>query len=416
MKEKPCKLCRCFDFLNLQPFPFWLLLIALMGLGGCDSLFTKPPPEGDDFETPFEGLSFDLNRTFALGDEAFEKVFTVEEGLGPIFNNTGCESCHPADGRGTPEQAFFRFSIGEDLAINMGGAQHQDRSIPGVPLEVLPDGVDKSRRLPPPVFGLGFIETVPVETILSYADEADTDGDGISGRPNWVTAPDYVPSTEVGGGPGRQLGRFGRKAQVSSLIQQVSEAYHQDIGITSDFIPVENSHPQAGGFAVGDTVPDPEIPASTVLEAVVYVRLLSPPKRGEITSQVKEGERIFEEIGCAACHVPTMQTSSHSIEPLNQVNAHIYSDLLLHDMGDELADYRSDGSATGTEWRTAPLWGTRLAADFTGGTPFFLHDGRATTLREAIRPHGGEAQQSKEAFFKLSEADQQALIAFLESL
>lgn len=412
MKEKSRKFAAC----KLGQFPFWLLLIALMALSGCDSLFTKPPPEGDDFETPFDGLSFDLNKTFVLGDEAFEKVFTVEEGLGPIFNNTGCESCHPADGRGTPEQAFFRFSIGEELAINMGGAQHQDRSIPGVPLEVLPDGVDKSRRLPPPVFGMGLIEAIPVETILSYADEADADGDGISGRPNWVTAPDYVPPTEVGGGPGQQLGRFGRKAQVSSLIQQVSEAYHQDIGITSDFIPVENSHPQAGGFAVGDTVPDPEIPASTVLEAVVYVRLLSPPKRGEITSEVKEGERIFEEIGCAACHVPTMQTSSHSIEPLNQVNAHIYSDLLLHDMGDELADYRSDGSATGTEWRTAPLWGTRLAADFTGGTPFFLHDGRATTLREAIRPHGGEAQQSKEAFFKLSEADQQALIAFLESL
>ena len=421
MKEKTrkfaaCKLCRCFDFLNLWRFPFWLLLIALMGLGGCDTLFTKPPPKGDDFETPFDGLSFDLNRTFVLGDEAFEKVFTVEEGLGPIFNNTGCESCHPADGRGTPEQAFFRFSIGDDLAINIGGAQHQDRSIPGVPLEVVPDGVDKSRRLPPPVFGMGLIEAIPVETILSYADEADVDGDGISGRPNWVTAPDYVPPTEVGGGPGLQLGRFGRKAQASSLIQQVSEAYQQDIGITNDFIPVENSHPQAGGFAVGDTVPDPEIPASTVLEAVVYVRLLSPPQRGEITSEVKEGEKIFKEIGCAACHVPTMRTGPHSVDPLDRVEAHIYSDFLLHDMGDELADNRPDGSATGTEWRTAPLWGTRLTADFTGGTPFFLHDGRATTLREAIRPHGGEAQKSKEAFFKLSEADQQALIAFLESL
>ena len=421
MKEKArkfagFKLYRCFDFLNLRRFPFWLLLIALMGLGGCDNLFTRPPPEGDDFVTPFDGLPFDLNRTFVLGDEAFEKVFTVEEGLGPIFNNTGCESCHPADGRGTPAQAFFRFSIGEDLAINMGGAQHQDRSIPGVPLEVIPDGVDKSRRLPPPVFGMGLIEAIPVETILSYADEADADGDGISGRPNWVTAPDYVPSTEVGGGPGQQLGRFSRKAQVSSLIQQVSEAYHQDIGITSDFIPVENFHPQAGGFAVGDTVPDPEIPASTVLEAVVYVRLLSPPKRGEITSEVKEGEEIFEEIGCAACHVPTMRAAPHSIDSLNRVDAHIYSDLLLHDMGGELADNRPDGSATGVEWRTAPLWGTRLVADFTGGTPFFLHDGRATTLREAIRPHGGEAQQSKEAFFKLSEADQQVLIAFLESL
>ena len=424
MKEKARKSTKCRlrrdlqhrNCLHLWRFSFWMFLIVLLNVAGCDNLLTKPPPEGDDFETPFDELSFDLNRTFALGDEAFEKVFTVEEGLGPIFNNTGCESCHPADGRGTPNQAFFRFSIGNDLAIDIGGAQHQDRSIPGVPLEVLPEGVDKSRRLPPPVFGMGLIEAIPVETILSYADEADADGDGISGRPNWVTAPDYVPSTEVGGGPGQQLGRFSRKAQVSSLIQQVSEAYQQDIGITSDFISVENSHPQAGGFAVGDTVPDPEIPASTVLEAVVYVRLLSPPKRGEMTSEVKEGEQIFEEIGCAACHVPTMRTGPHFINALDRVNAHIYSDLLLHDMGDELADNRPDGTATGTEWRTAPLWGTRLVADFTGGTPFFLHDGRATTLREAIRPHGGEAQESKEAFFKLSEADQQALIAFLESL
>ena len=402
--------------LHLWRFSFWLFLIAFLNVAGCDNLLTKPPPEGDDFVTPFDGMSFDLNRTFVLGDEAFEKVFTVEEGLGPIFNNTGCESCHPADGRGTPDQSFFRFSIGNDLAIDKGGAQHQDRSIPGVPLEVLPEGVDTSRRLPPPVFGMGLIEAIPVDMILSYADKNDADGDGISGRPNWVAAPDYVPDTEVGGGPGRQLGRFGRKAQVSSLIQQVSEAYHQDIGITSDFIPVENSHPQAGGFAVGDTVPDPEIPASTVLEAVVYVRLLSPPKRGEITPEVKKGAQLFEEIGCTACHVPTMRTGPHFIDALDRVNVHIYSDLLLHDMGNELADTRPDGSATGTEWRTAPLWGTRLVADFTGGTPFFLHDGRATTLREAIRPHGGESQDSKEAFFKLSEVDQQAVITFLESL
>ena len=130
--------------------------------------------------------------------------------------------------------------------MSMGGAQFQDKAIPGVPLEILPDGVDKSTRLPPPVFGLGLIEAIPVETILANADPDDADQDGISGRPNWVEAPDFVPADEVGGGPGRQLGRFGRKASVSSLIQQNANAYHQDIGVTSGFIPQENPHPQSG--------------------------------------------------------------------------------------------------------------------------------------------------------------------------
>lgn len=337
------------------------------------------------------------------------RVFTVEEGLGPIFNNTSCVSCHPGNGRGTPDLGLIRFSIGHDLLLDMGGPQFQDKAILGVPYEVLPAGVDTSDRLPPPVFGMGLIENIPVETILSYADETDANGDGISGKPNWVRPPDYVPVTEVGGGPGRQFGRFGRKASVSSLVQQVSQAFHQDIGITSSFIPVEHSH-------VGDTVPDPEVDGLTVMEIVFFLRLLSPPPRGEMTPEVKNGEALFEKIGCASCHVPTMQTGPSPIDALNKVNAYIYSDLLLHDMGEVLADNRPDGSANGREWRTAPLWGTRLVADFLGGTPFFLHDGRATTLEGAIRAHGGEAQGTKEAFFDLVEAEQQAIIAFLESL
>ena len=232
---------------------------------------------------PFADLSFDLKATFAQGDENFERVFTVENGLGPIFKNSSCAGCHPGDGRGTAAEAFFRFNRGDDLAFDIGGQQHQDKSIPEIPVEELPDGVNRSKRLPPPVFGVGLIEAIPVETILSRADEDDADGDGISGRPNWVTAADFVPATEVGGGPGQQLGRFSRKGQVSYLVQQIAEAYQQDMGITSAFIPVETSDPQAGAFAVGNLVPDPEIPASIVLQTVVYVRFLSPPKRGEIT-------------------------------------------------------------------------------------------------------------------------------------
>ena len=368
----------------------------------------------DDFEKPLAELSPDLQRAFDRGEESFAREFTAEEGLGPTFNNSSCVSCHPGNGRGTPDLALIRFSRGLDLLENQGGPQFQDKAIPGVPLEVLPDGLDKSTRLPPPVFGLGLIEAISVETILANADPDDANQDGISGRPNWVEAPGFVPDGEAGAGPGRQLGRFGRKASVSSLIQQNAMAYHQDIGITSGFIPVENPHPQSG--ADWDTIPDPEVPESEVMETVMFVRLLAPPPRGEITPEVRRGERQFEAIGCTACHVPTLETGPSPIRALNGVAAHLYSDLLLHDMGEELADNRPDATANGREWRTAPVWGTRLVADVLGGTPFYLHDGRATTLEGAIRAHGGEAQAAKEAYFELTEADRRAVIAFLESL
>lgn len=374
---------------------------------------SQPPfdmlSSNDNFETPLDMLPPHLSERFIQGEKAFMKIFTIEEGLGPAFNQPGCITCHPGNGRGVPDLALIRFSIGHNLLPDMGGPQLQDKSIPGTPYEVLPDGVDKSTRLPPPVFGLGLIENIRVETILSYADEDDANGDGISGRPHWVIPADFVPMTEIGSGPGEQLGRFGRKAAVSSLVQQTATAFQQDMGVTSDFIQNEASN-------TGDTVPDPEVEGSTVMDIVIFMRMLSPPPRGEITPEVERGDMLFQEIKCASCHVPTMQTGPSPIAALNEVDVHLYSDLLLHDMGEELADNRPDRSATGREWRTTPLWGTRLVAEFLGGTPFFLHDGRATTLEAAIRAHGGEAQKSKEAFFNLSEADQQAVIAFLESL
>lgn len=392
-------------------------LCAMTWIGGaCGQLMTEPPPPGDDFESPFEGLSADLNAVFVAGDENFAKAFTIDEGLGPIFNNVSCEGCHPGDGRGTPAVGFFRFSEGEDLALDKGGAQHQDKSIPGAPPEMLPPEVDRSFRIPPPVFGVGLIEAIPVETILAREDPDDTDGDGISGRAHWVSSPDYVSAAHVGGGDGIQLGRFSRKAQVSSLLQQVVEAYHEDIGITSDFLPEENSHAQAGGVALGDQVPDPEISAATVLTTVMYVRLLAPPKRGPITPQVERGEALFHQAQCHTCHAPTMRTGASSVAALSYVDAHLYSDLLLHDMGEGLADNRPDGDATGREWRTAPLWGLRLVPDFLGGQAFYMHDGQSTTLHDAIVRHGGESAASRDAYMALDQADQEALVAFLESL
>ncbi|MXW06098.1 MAG: c-type cytochrome [Gemmatimonadetes bacterium] len=395
----------------------WSLTVlgGVMG-SGCDRIVTNRPTEGDNFESPLEGMSPSLNAVFIQGDENFERTFTVEEGLGPIFNNVGCESCHPADGRGTPELGFTRFGLGGDPAAELGGPQHQDKAIPGVPLEEMPSGMERTFRMPPPVFGVGMIEAIPAWVILSRADPNDLDGDGISGRPNMVHAAEFVSGSHVGGGPGLQLGRFSRKAQVSSLLQQVAEAYHQDIGITSDFIPVETPHPQAGGIAIGDRVADPEIPAATVLETVTYVRQLRPPERGEITPEVERGDQLFNEIGCAACHVPTMRTGASSIPELSHIDVHLFSDLLLHDMGPDLADFRPDGDASGTEWRTAPLWGLRLVEEFLNGEAFYLHDGRTSDLGEAILFHGGEASAARNRFAGLSDEDREALLAFLRSL
>ncbi len=395
----------------------WVGGLALVLWVGCDAIMTEIPTAGNDFESPFEGMGNDLNAAFIEGDENFEKAFTVDEGLGPIFNNIACEGCHPGDGRGTPELGFFRFSRGSDLAVDIGGPQHQDKAIPGIPREEVPSGVDRSFRMPPPVFGVGLIEAIPVETILSYADPEDADGDGISGRPNWVMPPDFVPTHHVGGGNEPQLGRFSRKAQVTSLIEQVAAAYQQDMGITNDFIPEENAHPQVGGgVAMGDLVADPEIPASTVLVTDMYVRLLQPPAQGARNEVIEQGENLFSEIGCAHCHVPTMRTGVNPIPELSEVDAHLYSDLLLHDMGPGLADGRPDGDASGSEWRTAPLWGTRLIGEFLDGDEFYLHDGRARSVGEAIRLHGGEAEQSKDRYEALDAGEQNALVAFVKSL
>ncbi|MBI2620258.1 MAG: thiol oxidoreductase [Ignavibacteriales bacterium] len=390
------------------------LLFSLVLLA-CDAILTTPIAEGESFDAPLPGLSHSQLAAFARGDEAFGKVFSVKEGLGPLFNQPSCETCHPGDGRGSPRTNLIRFGywngVSFDPLISLGGPQLQERGIPGVPGEKLPPEANAiSPRSPPPVFGLGLIEAIPDSAILANADENDLDGDGISGRPNWVTAPEYI-----GRGPGPHLGRFGRKAGVAFLLQQVVTAYQQDIGITTDYLPVENEHPQAG-IPVRDDVPDPELAASVVNDVVFYLRTLAPPARGAETPEVLQGKQLFSAIGCAGCHVPSFTTGPSAITALNNVEVTLYSDLLLHDMGPELADNFYEGSSTGTEWRTAPLWGLRLVKEFLGGSAFYLNDGRTSDLREAIRLHGGEAQSARGKFLQLSESEKLALIKFLESL
>jgi CxxC motif-containing protein (DUF1111 family) len=389
----------------------------------CDILPTAPRAE-DLMDGPLPGLTAEELAAFIHGDEAFGRAFTPAEGLGPIFNNVSCAACHSGDGRGRPENGFFRFSVGADLVPELGGPQVQNRAIAGAVAEELPPGVQSSFRLPPPVFGVGLIEAIPEATILSHADPADADGDGISGRPNYVVPADFVPDTEPGGFVADEefpagvvrLGRFGRKAQVSSLLLQVAKAYHEDMGVTNDFLPVENVNRQVSrALEAADRVVDPELSESELRAVLAYIRMLAPPAPGAMTAERVVGEQVFHMIGCAQCHVPELRTGASTIAALSDQPVRLYSDLLLHDMGDALADNRPDGDANGREWKTAPLWGLRVMRRFLNGDAFLMHDGRARSVEEAILLHGGEAAAALAGYQALSVADRAALLDFVES-
>jgi CxxC motif-containing protein (DUF1111 family) len=188
------------------------------------------------------------------------------------------------------------------------------------------------------------------------------------------------------------------------------------MGITTDFLPDENRNPMAGhGNDAADHVVDPEVPASTVFAVVTYLRLLAPPAPGEATAEREQGSVVFANNGCAACHTPVLHTGNAIVPALANKPVTLYSDLLLHDMGDALADHRPDGQASGREWRTTPLWGMRLVRQFLNGEVFLMHDGRARTIEEAILLHGGEAQRSRDLFNALNAADRAALLEFVGS-
>jgi CxxC motif-containing protein (DUF1111 family) len=388
----------------------------LLGIGACSRLLTTAPDAGDVFDSPLDGLSASELAVFAQGDAQFGRAFGPAEGLGPIFNNVSCASCHSGDGRGRPENGLTRFSgpAGEPVP-ELGGPQIQDRSVPPAEHEQLPPGTLSSRRMPPAVFGMGLIEAIPVDSILARADPTDVDGDGISGRPNFVTPPEFVPPAEPGG-IAPALGRFSRKAQVSTILQQVVGAYREDMGVTTDFEPTEAENPLASTPTLAaDQAVDPELPASAVSQVVAYLRLLAPPAPGGMTPEREIGRQRFQSVGCAGCHVPVLRTGASLTRALAHRDVVLYSDLLLHDMGDGLADYRPDGEADGREWRTTPLWGLRLMQQFLNGQAFLLHDGRARSVEEAILLHGGEAQQARDAFAALPAADRSALIDFVGS-
>lgn len=399
-----------------------LLISIFLMTNACDTLLPSLPESNKVLAEPIEELTPQQLKDHLIGDGEFGRIFGKDDGLGPTFVSNSCQSCHIGDGKGHPLTTLTRFGKYTnnewDAMREFGGPQLQDRAIAGYPSETIPvHATGVTRLTPPAVTGLGFLEVVSDETILSLSDANDTDGNGISGVPNWVIPPEYFQPmpTHIPNGAA-YIGRFGKKAGAINLSHQIVNAYIEDMGITSDFAIKDNFNYKNGAFT-GDQVEDPEVSASIVNSVVFYIRTLKiPPRRNEKDGNVLAGEQLFNLVQCSSCHTPTLTTGPSDIEALNDKTFHPYSDLLLHDMGPGLDDLYTEGTALTSEWRTAPLWGIGLSKDSQGGSYFLLHDGRASTLEEAILFHGGEAENSKNAFNSLTVNEKRQLITFLESL
>lgn len=416
--------------------------------GAFVNIFDQPAPNLSKAE---QAMHFRSDVLF--GDKFVSAPSDINPGLGPIFNQNSCENCHVANGRSPFPQdqndmrgLLFRLSMpGQDVnnapvPINGFGKQLQTRAIFNTvpeaqiswqqiediksytdgesyslrhfdfqvvnPYTTLPDGYLISPRIAPPVIGLGLLEAIPEEGILANADPEDKNEDGISGRPNYVW--NYRTNR-------RELGRFGWKANEPTLIQQVAGAYKGDMGVTSPYFQTESSYGQPQFDGRED---DPEIDEETLDLTTFYTQSLAVPQRRNWDNpQVKHGKALFFKLNCSSCHVPAFVTSNTAkYDFLRDQKIFPYTDLLLHDMGPDLADYRPDFEASGSEWRTPPLWALGLVKVIGGPEAGYLHDGRARTIAEAILWHGGEAEKSKESFRTLDKADRSALISFLESL
>lgn len=389
-----------------------IILMAFSTLA-CEKILSKAPTDEDILDGPIDGLTGEQNAVFLRGDIAFnEEVFTPLTGLGPLFVATSCGSCHAGDGKGHPFTMLTRFGQTDSTGnrfLNQGGPQLQHRAIPGFQTERIPAMATFSAFMPPANTGLGFLDALPDATLLALSDENDDDHDGISGRPNWITPPAYV---HLRSGTiehnAKYIGRFGKKASVFDLLQQTANAYNQDMGITSSYEYTDTY--------TGQNI-DPEISNQTILDVVFYLKTLKAPQpRNQHDLEIQTGRQIFKTIDCGKCHVPTLVTGFSVIDALSNKAFHPYTDLLLHDMGPDLDDGYTEGTATTAEWRTPALWGLGLSRNSQGGNYFLLHDGRAKSIEEAIILHGGEATRSKSKFTQLTSIEKEKLIKFLQSL
>lgn len=370
-----------------------------------------PAPVTGEPGAPLPGLSEDESARFHAGQALFNRIFTAEEGLGPAFNENQCSACHtvPAAGGTTGFERIVRATRYDgrgtcDLLDHEGGENVRKQATPllrahGIARESAPPSATESGRfLPTFLFGLGLVEAIPASTITAAADPDDADGNGISGRAART--------------PDGRLGRFGRKGDVATLEEFTRSALRLEMGLTTragerDLVNGADAPPGT------DPVGEPEVDAATVALLTDFTRFLAPlaqapPRSREHGDTLAAGRRLFEGIGCTQCHTPAMRTGPHEIEALNRKIVHLYSDLLLHDMGPELSNVCAHDAAPG-ELRTAMLMGLQHRR-------FYLHDGRAFDLREAVLAHGGEAQAIRDAFERLPWLMQEYLIMYLQSL
>lgn len=421
-------------------------------------------------------------RVFEVGDSFFNRNWVAapsstaaRDGLGPRFNAVACSACHLHDGRGLPPSGDDPVRVGllHRVSVHAGkavtphstlGVQIQDRALPDVPAEGrfvrltervegrFDDGTPYelirsiwepdttlarriaedprlalrefelrySPRLAPAMIGLGLLEAIPQETLAAWSDPDDRDGDGISGRVHWI---EPEGGDETGVPQPRIAGRFGWKAAVPTVREQVLKAMVFDLGLTSDEFPEDICSGsddvaclEAAERSVRAQDGSVEVPSRRVDQISLYSSTLAVPARRDVESDaVRRGAALFTALKCSRCHRPQATTGDHPIAALAHQTIHPFTDLLLHDMGEDLADERPDGAASGREWRTPPLWGIGLAA-VVGQEAFYLHDGRARTLEEAILWHGGEAAASRDGYRATSVQERADLLAFLESL
>jgi CxxC motif-containing protein (DUF1111 family) len=389
---------------------------ATLALGAAASLLAlttlrmaaqAQPVAGD----PLPGITPTEFQEFRRGLEDFREVEEAEEGLGPLFNGTGCAVCHnvPAIGGGSPmtelrggyrdETGAFHIVGGTTLFQMFSLPDHRCQAVIPAEANVV------ARRAPIPVFGAGLVEAVPDETLLALEDPFDRDRDGISGRAAVIT--------DIATGQ-RRIGRFGWKAQIATLLTFAGDAYTNEMGITNDLFPVE----PFGGISEArmqecDRVKDPEdvVDPRTGKRAIdnfeAFMKFLAPLARGAITDEARIGEQVFGALGCASCHVPVLSTGASAVGALNRRPVPLYSDLLLHDIG--TGDGIAQEAAQPGEIRTPALWGLRFRRPL-------LHDGSAMTAFDAINRHGGEAAAVMERYRSATDQMRRALFAFLDSL
>lgn len=425
---------------------------------------TQPTRGKNSFSLPAANINREQLRIFFFGNKLFNTNWVIApasvktlDGLGPTFNRVSCSGCHLRDGRGQPPtkkggeflSMLIRLSVpgadkhGGPNPHPIYGDQLNDRAIPSVQAEgkvtietneisgQFADGtrysllrpeyhfsdlafgplgpdIMISPRVAPAVIGLGLLEAISEEDLKAIADPDDVDDDGISGRLNHVWDQ---------GKKEMRIGRFGWKSNAASLLHQNAAAAVGDIGLTSNLFPEQNCPKRQDACSNAPLGNAPELSDEFLDKMTLYTQTLAVPVRRHVDDpDVIAGESLFRDIGCASCHIPTYVTGEHPTLPiLSNQTIHPFTDLLLHDMGDDLADGRTDFVATGKEWRTAPLWGIGLV-EAVNKHSRFLHDGRARSIEEAILWHGGEAENAKEAYRSLDAPERGQLLAFLNSL